>query len=249
MRLENKVAIVTGAGSGIGKGIALRFAEEGANVVIADINLERAQDTAREIEALGRKSLAVKTDVTSLASIEQMVKTTVDEFGKVDILVNNAGIYIQKPLQETTEEDWNRTIDINLKGVFLCTKAVVPHILKQGKGKIVNIASIAGEVGFAYSSAYCASKGGVISLTKELALELAPKKINVNAIGPGVIETPMTKGMLEDKSTREVLLRSTPYGRTGKPEDIANAALYLASDESDFVNGVTLFVDGGWLTQ
>ncbi|MDI6889243.1 MAG: SDR family NAD(P)-dependent oxidoreductase [Methanocellales archaeon] len=249
MRLANKVAMVTGAGSGIGKGIAIRFAEEGADVVIADVNLEGAQATAREVEVLGRKSLAIKTDVASSASVEQMIRATVDKFGKVDILVNNAGIFIQKPLQETTEEDWDRIININLKGVFLCTKAAVSHMLKQGKGKIINIASIAGEVGYLNSSAYCASKGGVIALTKELALELASKKINVNAIGPGAIETTMTKDMLANPEVKEALLRTIPYGRIGQPGDIANAALYLASDESDYVNGATLFVDGGWLTQ
>jgi len=249
MRLKDKVAIVTGAGSGIGKGIAIRFAEEGADVVIADVNLEGAQATAKEVEALGRRSLAIKTDVSSSASVEQTIKATVDKFGKVNILVNNAGIFIQKPLQETTEGDWDRTINVNLKGVFLCTKAVVPHLLKQGKGKVINIASIAGEVGYLNSSAYCASKGGVITLTKELALELAPKKINVNAIGPGAVETAMTRDMLANPDVKEALLRATPYGRVGQPEDIANAALYLASDESDYVNGITLFVDGGWLTQ
>lgn len=178
-----------------------------------------------------------------------MVTETINKFGKIDILVNNAGIFIQKPLVETTEADWDKVLDVNLKGTFLCAKRTVQEMLKQGKGKIINIASVAGQVGYADSSAYCASKGGVINLTRELALELAPKNINVNAIGPGSIETPMTREMLADPAIKQMLLGATPFGRVGQPEDIANAALFLASDESDFVNGITLFVDGGWLTQ
>ncbi len=247
--LKDEVAIVTGAGSGTGRVIALRFAKEGADIVIPDINLEGAQNTAKEIEALGRKPLAIKTDVSDSTDVDRMVTTTIEKFGKIDILVDNAGIFIQKPLVETTESDWDRVLNINLKGVFLCSKRAVKEMLKQGGGRIINIASVVGYVGFADSSAYCASKGGVINLTREMALELAPKNINVSAIGPGVIETPMTKDMLADDATKQMLVGATPSGRIGQPEDIANAALFLASDESSFVNGITLFVDGGWLTQ
>lgn len=248
MRLEGKIAIVTGAASGIGRGIALRFAKEGVNVVVADVNLDGAKEVAKEIEKLGRKALALKVDVSSSGDVDQMVKTTIEKFGKLDILVNNAGVIVMKPIVDMTEDDWDRVLDVNLKGVFLCTKRAVPEMLKQGKGKIINITSVAGQVGYANSSAYCASKGGIINLTRELALELSPKKINVNAIGPGVIETAMTKSFLQDPEMRKMLLGMTPYGRVGQPADIAAAAVFLASDESDFVNGATLFVDGGWLT-
>ena len=248
MDLKNKVAIITGSRRGIGKAIALALAKAGANIVVSDINLDDCNKLVEEIKAINGNALAVKTDVSNPEDVSQMINLTTEKFGKVDILVNNAGIYMQKSLTDVTEQDFDRTLDINLKGVFLCSKAVVPEMIKQGKGKIINIASIAGQVGFANSSAYCASKGAIINITRELALELAQYKINVNAIGPGVIETDMTKDLLEDKATKETLLANIPLSRIGKPEDIANAALFLASDNSDYITGITLFVDGGWLT-
>ncbi|MBU4283936.1 MAG: 3-oxoacyl-ACP reductase FabG [Nanoarchaeota archaeon] len=248
MDLKNKVAIVTGSRRGIGKAIVLALAKAGAHVVVSDINLDDCNKVVEEIKAIGKEGLAVKADVSNNEDIKQMVESTVKRFGKIDILVNNAGIYMQKSLTDSTEQDFDRILDINLKGVFLCSKAVVPEMIKQGKGKIINITSIAGQVGFANSSAYCASKGAIINITRELALELAQYKINVNAIGPGVIETPMTKNLLEDKATKETLLANIPLNRIGKPEDIANAALFLASNKADYITGITLFVDGGWLT-
>ncbi|MBA3063914.1 3-oxoacyl-ACP reductase FabG [Candidatus Woesearchaeota archaeon] len=247
MNLKNKVAIVTGSRRGIGKAIALALAKAGANVVVSDINIDDCNKVVEEIKDINGNALAVKADVSNPEDVSKMINLTTEKFGKVDILVNNAGIYMQKSLTDVTEQDFDRILDINLKGVFLCSKAAVPEMIKQGKGKIINIASIAGQVGFANSSAYCASKGGIINMTRELALELGQYKINVNAIGPGVIETPMTKDLLEDKATKETLLANIPLNRIGKPEDIANAALFLASDNSDYITGITLFVDGGWL--
>lgn len=248
MDLKNKVAIITGSRRGIGKAIALAFAKAGANVVVSDINLDDCNKVVEKIKAIGKKGLAVKADVSNPEDVSKMINLTTEKFGKVNILVNNAGIYMQKSLTDVTEQDFDRILDINLKGVFLCSKAAVPEMIKQGKGKIINITSIAGQVGFANSSAYCASKGAIINITRELALELAQYKINVNAIGPGVIETDMTKDLLEDKAIKETLLANIPLNRIGEPEDIANAALFLASDNSDYITGITLFVDGGWLT-
>lgn len=178
-----------------------------------------------------------------------MAKTCLDEYNRIDILVNNAGIVKFGVLHETPEEDWDAVLNVNLKSVFLGSKRVVPEMLKQGKGKIVNITSIAGLVGFDKIGPYCASKGGMIALTREMALEYAPQKINVNCIAPGVIKTAMTKDMLADPATKQLLESSTPYPRLGEPEDIAMAAVYLASDESDFVNGEVLVVDGGWIAK
>jgi NAD(P)-dependent dehydrogenase (short-subunit alcohol dehydrogenase family) len=249
MRLQNKIAIITGAGSGIGRGIALAFIKEGAKVVVADWSEQGGKETVEQIKKENGEAVFIKIDVSEANDVEQMVKTCLDKFGRVDILVNNAGIYRACNLHEMSEEDWDKIIDVNLKSMFLGSKRVIPEMLKQGKGKIINIASIAGLVGFAQSGAYCASKGGVIALTKEMALDYAPKKINVNCICPGVIKTAMTKDMIADPATKQFLESSTPYPRLGEPEDIAMAAVYLASDESDFVNGNLLVVDGGWISK
>lgn len=246
MRLKNKTAIVTGAGSGIGRAIALLFSKEGAKVVVADWSEKGGGETAEQIKKKGGEVIFVKTDVSKSGDIDKMVKACLKEFGQVDILVNNAGIHKGAPLDETNEKDWDKIIDVDLKGVFLGSKKVVPEMIKRGKGKIINTASIAGMVGFSEMSAYCAAKGGVISLTKEMALELASKKINVNCISPGVIKTPMSEKILKDPAVKKNMKASTPYPRLGEPEDIAHAALYLASDESDFVTGENLVVDGGW---
>lgn len=246
MKLQNKVAVITGAGSGIGKATAILFAKEGAKVVVANRRVDKGEATVFEIKNLGGEAIFVQTDVSKWEDVDRMVLKAVATYGKVDILVNNAGIVRFGPLHQTDESAWNDTININLKGVFYCMKRVIPEMLKIGKGKIVNIASIAGLVGFDQIGPYCASKGGIIALTREAALEYAKNKINVNVIAPGVIKTEMTEGMLADEVTKKGFENQTPYPRLGEPEDIAQAALYLASDEADFVTGEVLVVDGGW---
>lgn len=248
--LTGKVAIVTGARRGIGKGIALALAEAGADVVVSDISLEDCQKVVEEIEALDKKGLAIKCDVTQKLEVGEMVKKTVEEFGRLDILVNNAGIYAPKPFLELTEEEWDRTIDIDLKGQFFCAQAAAREMAKNKWGRIINIASIAsGQVGAGVlaSAHYCAAKGGVTGMTEALALELAPMGIRVNAVGPGAIDTAMTEDILADEQVKKGMLARIPVGRIGRPEDIAGMVVYLSSDEADYVNGATIFIDGGYL--
>lgn len=249
--LSGKSAIITGARRGIGKGIATALAEAGADILVSDIDLADCEAVCAEItEKTSRKAIPFKCDVTKKDEVEQMVAKAVAEFGKLDILVNNAGIAPFKPFLELIEDDWDRVLDINLKGQFLCAQAAVREMVKNSWGRIINITSIAsGQVGAGFASIahYCASKGGVTGMTEALAVELAPLGIRVNAVGPGVIETPMTVDTLADERTRQGMLARTVVGRFGKPNDIGAAAVYLASDEADFVTGVTLFVDGGWL--
>ncbi|MCX6789645.1 MAG: 3-oxoacyl-ACP reductase FabG [Candidatus Gribaldobacteria bacterium] len=249
MRLQNKTAIITGAGSGIGRAIALTFAKEGAKVVIADWAEKGGQETVEMVKQAGGEAVFVKTDVSKAGDIEKMAGACLENFGRVDILVNNAGIVKGGPLHQTSEEDWDAVLSVNLKGIFLASKKIIPEMLKQGQGKIVNIASVAGLVGFENSGAYCASKGGIIALTRAMALEYAKNKINVNCIAPGIIKTAMTKDMLDNQAIKTNFEAQTPYPRLGEPEDIAMATLYLASGESDFVTGEVLVVDGGFIAK
>ncbi len=248
-RLENKIALVTGGGSGIGKAIARAFAREHADVCIADINLAKAQQTAREVEQLGRKTWAIHVDVANMFDLDKMVDEVVTHFGRIDVLVNAAGILLRIPALDVTEADWDAVMNVNLKGLFFATQRVLPVMIKQGKGKIINIASTLGAVGSQDRAIYCAAKGGVINLTKAMAVELAPKNINVNAIGPGLTATSLTEYIMDDAKLLQLFLEKVPLGRAAQPEEIAAAAVYLASDESGLVTGHTLFVDGGFLAQ
>ena len=245
--LADKVAIVTGAGRGIGRGIALGLAQAGADIVIADLLATDAEKTAAEIRTLGRKSLAVPTDVRSGEQVANMVKRTLDEFHRIDILVNNVGVFgRQTPSLKVKEEDWDSLLEANLKGAFLCCKAVAEAMIKQGKGSIVNISSLGGILPPLGFTAYNAAKAGVINMTQSLAVEWGPQRIRVNCIAPGWIETPFNspRGFLQAPFVVSALKR-VPLQRPGKPEDIAGAAIYLASDAADYVTGMTIIVDGG----
>ena len=243
MKLNGKVAVVTGAAQGIGKAVAILLARNGADMVVSDVNLEKAGETAKEIEAIGRKAMAIRVDVAHLGDVEQMVDAVLEGFGRIDILVNNAGITRDKLILRMTEEDWDAVLSINLKGTFNCTKAVVKQMSKQRSGKIVNIASVSGEMGNAGQANYSASKAGVIGLTKTIAREFAQRGINVNAVAPGYIQTPMTE-TLPDK-VKEELRRMIPLERLGLPEDVAEAVLFLVSETSSYITGQVLNVNGG----
>lgn len=250
MRLRNKVAIVTGAASGNGRGIALRLAEEGAKIVVADVSEAGAYETVGMIEAAGGQAVVVRADVSQREQVEAMVKATLGRFGQVDTLVNNAGVETLIPFLELPEAEWDRILSVNLKGPFLCSQAVAREMVKAGRGgKIVNIASINSAIALANQAHYVSSKGGLLMLTKAMAVDLAPHSINVNAVGPGVIETAMTANSLSNPARREMFLNRIPLKRIGQPRDVANAVLFLVSDEADYITGTILYVDGGWLTQ
>jgi len=243
MTLNNKAAIVTGAGQGIGKGIALALAKEGCKVTASDINENNAKTTAAEIAKAGGKSLAVRCDVSKKKEVDNLVTKALAEFGKLDILVNNAGIFPFKPFLEMAEADWDKVLDVNLKSIFLCSQAAAKAM--PGGGKIVCISSIASFVGFEGLTHYCASKGGINALVRAMALELAPKKINVNAVAPGAIDTPGAQAAFNEKAAKQTIA-AIPWGRMGQPQDIASAVVFLASDQADYITGQTIIVDGGW---
>jgi 3-oxoacyl-[acyl-carrier protein] reductase len=243
MRLKDKVALVTGGARGIGRAIAMVFAKEGADIVVADVNLEVAQKTASEIEGLGRRALALEMDVTDYQKVEEGVNKILDKFGKVDILVNNAGITKDNLLLRMSQAEWDAVINVNLKGTFNCIKAVSRPMVKQRSGKIISIASIIGLMGNWGQANYAASKAGVIALTKTVAKELASRNINANSVAPGFIQTDMTAKLSEDVKAK--MMAAIPMARLGTPEDVANLCLFLASEESSYITGQTITVDGG----
>ncbi|MBY0097613.1 3-oxoacyl-[acyl-carrier-protein] reductase [Mesobacillus maritimus] len=244
MKLEGKVALVTGASRGIGREIALELAREGANVAINYSGSEaKALEVAAEIRTMGREAITIQADVSSSESVDSMVKQTIEAFGKLDILVNNAGITKDNLLMRMKEADWDDVININLKGVFLCTKAVTRQMMKQRSGRIINISSIVGVSGNAGQANYVAAKSGVIGLTKTTAKELATRGITVNAVAPGFITTDMTDKLNDE--TKNEMLKQIPLARLGEPTDIAKTVLFLASDDSRYMTGQTLHVDGG----
>lgn len=243
MRLEGKVAIITGSGRGIGEATAVKFAQEGARVVVCDVNPEDAAKTAEKIKESGGEALALKIDVTRIEEVEEMVQKTVNEFKKLDILVNNAGITADAKLVKMTQEQFDKVISVNLKGVFNCGQAAAKVMVEQGNGVILNAASVIGLYGNFGQTNYAATKFGVIGMTKTWAKELGPKGIRVNAVAPGFIVTPMTEKMPE--KVLDMMKEKAPLKRLGTVEDVANAYAFLASDEASFITGAVLSVDGG----
>jgi len=247
--LSGRKGIVTGAGRGIGKAIAIALAEAGADVAIAEIIFGNAQKTSDEVKKLGRKSFALKTDVTKPGDVDQMVQKTLEEFGRIDILVNNAGVGLGfTPSEECEKEKWSKVIAVNLTGTFLCSQAVSREMIKQKNGKIINLASMWGFISSpgGQAAAYNATKGGIVMLTKTLAAEWAKYNIRVNALAPGFIKTDMSLEFFKRPEMLEKMIGLTPLRRPGQPEDLKGAAIFLASDASNFVTGAIIAVDGGF---
>lgn len=249
--LKNKIALVTGARRGMGKAHALILAKQGAKIVVTDIDQAECQLVADEIKANGGEALAFKLDVTDSEEINQVFDQVIKQFGRLDILVNNAGIFSPKIALEMTENDWDKTININLKGQFLCAQRAAKEMAKNKWGRIINIASVASGqtgVGIAGGAHYTASKGGVIGMTETLAIEFAPLGITVNVIAPGAIDTPMVSAAQIPKEAMDAMINRIPLKRMGRPEEISSAVVFLASEEASYITGATLFADGGWLT-
>lgn len=247
--LHGKVAIVTGGGSGLGRHISISMAKAGASVVVADVNPVSGQNTVDEILQLPGQAILFELDVAVSAGVNEMVRTVIQRFGAIHILVNSAGITKRLPPLDFPEEDFDRIIAVNLKGTFLCCQAVARQMAKQGSGKIVNLTSIGGMVALPNTVAYCASKGGVVQMTRALAIDLAPYKINVNAVAPSLANTPIAKTVFQNKQTLDWFLAKVPLGRLCEPQDVSAAVLFLSSPASDFVTGHVLAVDGGFLAE
>ncbi|MBS3906381.1 MAG: 3-oxoacyl-ACP reductase FabG [Syntrophaceae bacterium] len=244
MRLKDKKAIVTGAGQGIGRSIALKMAQEGADIIIAEMNSDTGLQTRKEIESLGRRCLFFAVDVADRRQIEKMMAEVIAAFGRIDILVNNAGFDRPGNLLKTKEEDWDAVLNVHLKGTLNCIQAVIPHMIEKSYGKIINLSSVWGKRGAVSEISYSTAKAGIIGLTKSVARELGRHQINVNAVLPGFILTPTVSKMAE--KYRNIIIENTPFKRAGQPEEVANVVAFLASDEASFVSGAEVEVSGGW---
>jgi NAD(P)-dependent dehydrogenase (short-subunit alcohol dehydrogenase family) len=249
MNLAGKVAIVTGSGRGLGKAMAITLADAGAELVVTARTESEILGTAQEIKEKGKRALAVQADITDPEQVNRLVHKTIDHFSKVDILVNNAGVAIVRPFQEMSLVEWRKTVDTNLTSLFLCSQAVGSYMIRQRRGKIINITSIDGAAGKATLVAYCAAKGGVIQFTKALAVEWAKYNIQVNAIGPGAFYTKPMAVVLDDEKLGPIRRKKIPMGREGRPEELGPLVVYLASPASDFMTGETIFIDGGELAK
>jgi len=248
MRLDGKVALVSGAGSGIGRAVAVAAAEAGADCAVTELPHRQAdlEPVCDAIRALGKRAVPLSLELPDLDSIDAAVETAVGELGRIDVLVNNAGVNIPRDALELSEADWDGVLDVNLKGTFFLSQRVARRMVESGGGRIVNVASQNGVVGYYKRAAYCSSKAGVVNLTRVLAIEWAPHHINVNAIGPTFILTPLTQSTFDDPDLRADLLSRIPAGRVGQPEDVVGAVVFLASPAADLITGHTLLVDGGW---
>ncbi len=246
--LSGKVALVTGASRGIGEGLAMALAEAGADMALVARTEDALGGVAARVRELGRRSLVVPTDVSRVADIQAMVDRVIDDYGRLDILVNAAGVQRRKPILEMTEEDWEFVTSVNLKAVYFCSQAAARQMIKQGKGKIINIASLTSTIGIANVSVYAATKGGVLSLTRSMSREWSRDGVNVNAVAPGYFHTELTKRLYDDPTWNQWIVDRTPMGRWGEIEDLKGTTVFLASEASDFITGQMINVDGGWLS-
>ena len=247
MKLQNRVAIVTGGGKGIGREICLGLSKQGAKIVIAELDIENSNKVIEEIKDSGSEAISIKTDISNENSVKDLILETIKKFNKIDILINNAGIRHVKKLDDYNLNDWNDMLSVNLTGPYICCKAVIPEMKKVGKGKIINFGSIASFMGRPDRVGYVAAKSGVLGLTRALAIDLKGTNINVNTICPGLISTSFNKKYAEDPTHGEKWGKETIVGRWGLPSDIVGAAIFLSSDDSDFINGSEIKIDGGWL--